>query len=73
MNKEGVGFGRKVLIHGAKIVAAAQNRREWRIVLQVLIQTPESPGQNALSKEALLKHVRVMEQIATLKVTIDQV
>ncbi|CAI4220957.1 unnamed protein product [Auanema sp. JU1783] len=37
---------------------------------QVIIQTPEGPGQNALSLEGLLKHVKIMEEIASMNVEV---
>lgn len=36
--------------------------------LQVLIQTPAVKGKNALSKESLLKHVEIMEEVAKFQV-----
>uniref|UniRef100_A0A0N5A2S4 SSD domain-containing protein n=1 Tax=Parastrongyloides trichosuri TaxID=131310 RepID=A0A0N5A2S4_PARTI len=35
---------------------------------QVVIQTPENKGENALTKEGLLKHVELMKEIAQYKV-----
>ena len=35
---------------------------------QVVIQTPEFEGENVLSKEGLLRHVKLMEEIAQYKV-----
>lgn len=41
------------------------------ICFQVMIQTPRNEGGNILTREGLLEHVTIMEQIAQYKVEVS--